>query len=124
MSKYKNDKLNAEDREKARHRFHLMAMVEAGHMTATEAADALGISRVTFYEWQNAALTATLEALTDGDPGRPKIPETVLRIRELELALEQTKKALSKSEVISELKSTVIAIRDSQLAERKKKTER
>lgn len=124
MTKGKNSKLKTEDREKARRRFHLMAMVEAGHMTATEAADALGVSRVTFYEWQNAALAATLEALTDGDPGRPKIPEAVIQIRALELELERVKKALAKSEVISELKSTVIAIRDSQLAERKKKTKR
>ncbi|MFA5466974.1 MAG: helix-turn-helix domain-containing protein [Candidatus Izemoplasmatales bacterium] len=124
MSKMSVPKLSEADREKARQRFQIMMQVESGQMTATDAAEALGISRMTFYEWQNAALTATLDALTDGVPGRPKISQQVAKIKALEAELEKTQKALEKSEILSELKGKVIAIRESQLAERQKKTGR
>ena len=53
--------------------------VRAGLLTATAAADRLGISRKTYYQWESRALTAMLEALQPGQPGRPpteRDPET------------------------------------------------
>jgi len=45
--------------------------VRAGLLTATAAADRLGISRKTYYQWESRALTAMLEALQPGQAGRP-----------------------------------------------------
>ena len=53
--------------------------VRAGLLTATAAADRLGISRNTYYQWESRALTAMLAALQPGQPGRPPTapdPET------------------------------------------------
>lgn len=53
--------------------------VRAGLLTATAAADRLGISRKTYYQWESRALTAMLAALQPGQPGRPpaeRNPET------------------------------------------------
>ena len=48
--------------------------VLAGSMTVTEAAQRLGISRKSYYEWQERALGAMRGALTDRPPGRPANP--------------------------------------------------
>lgn len=114
-------KLSVEEKSEARRRYHIMMMVEAGTMTATDAAAELGLSRTAFYEWQNAATGAALEALTEGKPGRPRLSEETCRIRELEKDLEKLKQLLFEERALSELKDKVIAIRDSQLAEREKK---
>jgi transposase len=45
--------------------------VRAGLLTAKAAADHLGISRKTYYQWESRALSAMLEALQPGHPGRP-----------------------------------------------------
>jgi len=45
--------------------------VRAGLLTATAAADRLGISRKTYYQWESRALRAMLAALQPGQPGRP-----------------------------------------------------
>ena len=43
-------------------------------MTATEGAAALGISRKSYYKWENRALGAMLDGLEDRDNGRPELP--------------------------------------------------
>ena len=48
--------------------------VLAGTMTVTEAAQKLGISRKSYYEWQDRALSAMRGALTDRPAGRPANP--------------------------------------------------
>ena len=45
--------------------------VWAGRRTATAAAEALGISRKTFYQWEARALQGMRQSLTKGRPGRP-----------------------------------------------------
>jgi len=45
--------------------------VQAGLLTATAAAEQLGISRKTYYQWESRALSAMLSALQPGQPGRP-----------------------------------------------------
>jgi transposase len=63
--------LNDKDK-KALTRMEAIIRVRAGLMTAAEAAEQLGISRKTWYEWENRGLKAMAEALTDKDPGRPR----------------------------------------------------
>ena len=45
--------------------------VRAGLLTATAAAEQLGIARQTYYQWESRALSAMLTALQPGQPGRP-----------------------------------------------------
>lgn len=51
--------------------------VRAGLLTATAAAEQLGIARQTYYQWESRALSAMLTALQPGQPGRPSTgPDT------------------------------------------------
>ena len=59
---------------KARQRAELIFKVRSGQMTATEAAQTLGISRQQYYQWEQRALQALLSALEDQPTGRPKTP--------------------------------------------------
>jgi len=59
---------------KARQRAELIFKVRSGQMTATEAAQTLGISRQQYYQWEQRALQALLSALADQPTGRPKTP--------------------------------------------------
>ncbi len=116
-----NEEISAEDKVKARERFHIIMQVESGLITATEGAKLLGVSRVTFYEWQNSALSSTLTALTDGKVGRPKLSSQELKIRRLEKELRQVKNELYEEKVLGQFREEVIAIRESQIDESKKK---
>jgi len=55
----------------ARHRAEVIMKVRCGLMTASQAAEQLGISRKTYYKWEQRALSAMLDGLTDQPPGRP-----------------------------------------------------
>ncbi len=55
----------------ARLRAELIMKVRCGLMTARQAAKQLGISRKTFYKWEQRGLSALLEGVTDLHPGRP-----------------------------------------------------
>jgi len=59
---------------KARQRAELIFKVRSGQMTATTAAETLGISRQQYYQWEQRALQALLCALEDQPTGRPKTP--------------------------------------------------
>jgi transposase len=55
----------------ARTRAEMIVKVRAGLLTAQAAADALGVSRKTYYEWEKKGLQAMLGQLEDQEPGRP-----------------------------------------------------
>jgi transposase len=57
---------------KARHRAELILKVRSGQLTATAAARMLGISRQQYYQWEQRALQALLQALEDQPKGRPR----------------------------------------------------
>lgn len=95
--------------------------VQAGTISATEAAERLGVSRKTFYEYMDAFVKAAAEALTPGDPGRPKLSDETRKIRQLEAEKTRLENELYEAKAVSELQGRIIAIRDSQLAEREKK---
>jgi transposase len=59
---------------KAQARRRAILEVLAGRMTVTQAALELGVSRKTYYEWQERALSAMEEALRDRPGGRPPKP--------------------------------------------------
>ena len=60
---------------KALLRTELIVKVRAGLMTATAAAEALGVSRKTYYKWEKKGLQAMLAAGQDEAAGRPSKEE-------------------------------------------------
>jgi transposase len=72
----------------ARHRAEVIMKVRCGLMNASQAAAELGISRKTYYKWEQRGLSALLTGLEDQPPGRPCQPVDT-RKKALEKQLEQ-----------------------------------
>src|SRR5271157_134612 len=83
----------------ARERALVILQVRSGALTAKEGAKLLGVSRKTYYEWEEKSLKAMALALENHPAGRPAVPvdqekETLReRIRELEKKLDQAEQA-------------------------------
>ena len=60
--------------QSARHRAQVIMKVRCGLMNASQAAEQLGVSRKTYYKWEQRGLRALLTGLTDQSPGRPCQP--------------------------------------------------
>ena len=58
----------------ARQRAEVIMKVRCGLMSASQAAEQLGISRKTYYKWEQRGLSALLTGLEDQSPGRPCQP--------------------------------------------------
>ena len=83
---------NNNKEKKARLRADIIMKVRSGIMTATEGAAALGVSRKTYYKWENRALGAMLDGLEDRGTGRPEHPELSGDEAELRKKLEELQK--------------------------------
>jgi transposase len=57
---------------RARKRAELIMKVRCGLMTASQAAQQLGVSRKTYYQWERRGLAALLEGVSAGRAGRPE----------------------------------------------------
>jgi transposase len=98
--------------EKARLRAEVIMKVRCGLMTARQAACQLGVSRKTYYQWEQRGLSALLSSLADQASGRPSRPvdsekqalERQLEQAHRECAILQHKMALK--DVLTELKLT------------------
>jgi len=64
-----------ERRRKAQERAALIVRVQAGQISAVEAARQLGVSRKTYYKWEARALAALVGSLEDREGGRPESPQ-------------------------------------------------
>jgi hypothetical protein len=82
----------AQDKELARKRAEVVFAVRSGKITAEEGARLLGVSRKTYYEWENRALAAMAEAMEDKAPGRPPQPQDQEKQHLQEQVLELEKK--------------------------------
>ena len=75
--------------ERARQRAGVILQVRGGVLTVREGARLLGVSRKTYYEWEERSLRAMALALENGSPGKPPRPvdeeKEALRERVLEL---------------------------------------
>ena len=98
--------------EKARLRAEVIMKVRCGLLTAQQAAEQLGVSRKTYYKWEERGLSALLSSLEDQSGGRPSQPvdvekqsleQQLIQVRQ-ENAVLQHKMALK--DVLSELKLT------------------
>jgi transposase len=67
---------------KSRQRAEAIMKVRCGLMTASQAAAQLGVSRKTYYKWEQRGLTGLLTGVCDQRVGRPEKPDQ-------ELALEK-----------------------------------
>jgi transposase len=95
------------EQELARERALVILRVRSGTMTAKQGAQALGVSRKTYYQWEERALKAMALALENRVAGRPCVStdeekETLRqRIRELEKKLYLTEKTLEVKELLA-----------------------
>lgn len=64
----------------ARMRAEVIMKVRCGLLTAQQAAQRLGVSRKTYYKWEQRGLTAMLDGVADQSPGRPSEPSDNCRL--------------------------------------------
>ena len=95
-----------ETRKLARERATVILQVRSGALTAKEGAKRLGISRKTYYEWEEKSLRAMALALENRPAGRPPVPldpeKESLRekVQELEKELDLAKKTIEVKELL------------------------
>lgn len=77
----------------ARLRAELIMKVRCGLISARQAAKQMGVSRKTFYKWEQRGLSALLEGVTDQHPGRPPDPSDD-RCQSLEKQLSEAKREI------------------------------
>jgi transposase len=91
----------------ARERALVILQVRSGAITAKEGAKLLGVSRKTYYEWEEKSLKAMTLALENRSAGRPPLPvdqekETLReRVRELEKRLDLAEKTIEVKELLA-----------------------
>ena len=90
----------------ARERALVILQVHGGTLTAKQGAQLLGVSRKTYYEWEEKSLKAMALALENRPPGRPPAlmdPEKEAlreRIQELEKKLDLAEKTIEVKELL------------------------
>jgi transposase len=90
----------------ARERALVILQVRSGALTAKEGAKLLGVSRKTYYEWEEKSLRAMALALENHPAGRPRAPldeekETLRKwIQELEKKLDLAEKTIEVKELL------------------------
>jgi len=95
-----------QNKKLARERALVILQVRSGALTAKEGAKLLGVSRKTYYEWEEKSLRAMALALENYPAGRPPVPvdeekETLReRIQELEKKLDLAEKTIEVKEVL------------------------
>jgi transposase len=91
----------------ARERVLVIVQVRSGALTATEGAKLLGVSRKTYYEWEEKSLKAMALALENRPAGRPRVPVDEEkeglreRVQELEKKLDLAEKTLEVKELLA-----------------------
>ena len=95
------------DLKLAHQRALVILQVRSGRLTPKEGAKCLGISRKTYYEWDERSLKAIALALENSPAGRPPVAvdeekETLReRVQELEKKLYLAEKTIEVKEVLS-----------------------
>lgn len=94
------------EQKRARERAQVILQVHSGALTAKEGAKLLGVSRKTYYEWEERSLRAMAQALENRPSGRPSLPvdtqkETLRqRVRELEKKLDLAEKTIEVKDLL------------------------
>jgi transposase len=101
------EEISAEAKKLARERALVILQVRSGMLTAREGAQRLGVSRKTYYEWEERALQAMALALENRAVGRPpgaldeEKEELRRQIRELEKRLDLAEKTIEVKELLA-----------------------
>jgi transposase len=96
-----------QEKKLARERASIILQVRSGALPAKEGAERLGVSRKTYYEWEDRALAAMAEALENHPPGRPPVPldaekeELQTKVRDLEKKLYLAEKTIEVKDLLS-----------------------
>ena len=96
-----------QNKKLARERALVILQVRSGALTAKEGAKLLGVSRKTYYEWEEKSLKAMALALENRPSGRPPLtldPEKEAlreRVRELEKKLDLAEKTIEVKELLA-----------------------
>jgi transposase len=99
--------LSERNKKLARERALVILQVRRGALTAKEGAKLLGVSRKTYYEWEEKSLKAMSLALENRPSGRPPLtldPEKEAlreRVRELEKKLDLAEKTIEVKELLA-----------------------
>jgi transposase len=103
-----------ENKKLARERAMVILQVRSGALTAKEGAKLLGVSRKTYYEWEERSLKAMALALENRPAGRPSVPvdEEKEGLRERIQALEKKLYLAEKTIEVKELLSVYDTFRD------------
>ena len=95
-----------QNKKLARERALVILQVRSGALTAKEGAKLLGVSRKTYYDWEEKSLRAMALALENHPAGRPPVPvdeekETLReRIQALEKKLDLAEKTIEVKELL------------------------
>ena len=95
----------ARQEKEAALRVQILLDVMAGRKTASKAAQNLGISRKSWHSWQKAGLDALLQAMTYGEPGRPRKPVEDPELQNLRKTSEEQAK------LIRQLESSILILK-------------
>ena len=104
--------MNQEDQSTLwKNRARLVMQVQAGKLTVTEAAQQLGVSRKTYYEWESRALAAMAAALENGTSGRPANPPEDPEKEAMRQQIDHLKKELTIAEQTVEVRDMLKLVR-------------
>jgi transposase len=101
-------------------RAKLILQVQAGKLTAKEAARQMGVSRKTYYEWEKRALAGMAEALSNGKSGRPGTPRDPDK-EKLQTENKDLKRKLVIAEQTQEVRDILRAMKEKDEKDAKKK---
>ena len=88
----------------ARLRAEMIMKVRCGLISAQQAAARLGVSRKTYYKWEQRGLSAMLNGITDQSPGRP--------VKLLDEPCQSLEKQLTEAKRQIELLNHKLALKD------------
>jgi transposase len=86
----------------------LILQVRSGQLTAEQAARQMGVSRQTYYKWEQRALKALLTALEDQPTGRPK-GESDPEKEALQIRVQQLEEQVQLFQEREELRQIIMA---------------
>lgn len=95
----------------SRRRAENILQVRSGQITATDAAQLLGISRKTYYQWEQRALSGMLAGLENGNPGRPLTQRPDPEILRLKQKVSELENQLKVMEQVHELRGILAQLR-------------
>jgi transposase len=107
MQQKRRGRKREQEQELARQRALVILQVRSGVLTAKEGAERLGVSRKTYYEWEERSLRAMALALENRPSGRPPVAvdeekETLReRVQALEKKLYLAEKTIEVKEILA-----------------------